>query len=141
MSEQNKSVVLKFINAMGTSDPEAADECLAADAFTDAKGFCALSGVRHRDEIVGTIGAFQLLLPTGLCPEVKTVTADGDRVAVEFEGHSTTKAGKEYNNQYCMVFTLADGKIKQVNEYFCTKLAEEVLWPEIQGMQDQLSSS
>jgi hypothetical protein len=28
-----------------------------------------------------------------------------------------------------MVFTLHGGRIKQVNEYFCTILADEVLFP------------
>lgn len=136
MIEKNKQVVLKFIDAMGSSDPETAADCLAADAFTDAKGFCKLSGVRQRDTIVGTIGAFKKLLPTGLRPDVKNVIAERDKVAVEFEGNATTFDGKAYNNQYCMVFTLADGKIKQVNEYFCTKLAEEVLWPSVEAMQE-----
>jgi ketosteroid isomerase-like protein/carbon monoxide dehydrogenase subunit G len=141
MSEQNKQVVLKFIEAMGTSDPESAAKCLAPDVFTDAKGFCQLSGVRHYDTIVGTIGAFRKLLPTGLRPEVHNVIGEGDRVAVEFEGNATTFDGKAYNNQYCMVFTLADGKIKQVNEYFCTKLAEDVLWPSVQKMQGEFPSA
>lgn len=48
---------------------------------------------------------------------------------VEFEGNATLANGKSYNNQYCMVFTLRQGRIKQVNEYFCTLLADEVLYP------------
>ena len=141
MTEQNKETVLRFIDAMGTSDPGTAATCLAPDAFTDAKGFCKLSGIRHYDTIVGTIGAFQELMPTGLRPEIHNVMADGDRVAVEFEGRATTCDGQDYHNQYCMVFTLADGKIKQVNEYFCTKLAEDVLWPSVQTMQEKFPSA
>ena len=141
MSEQNKQVVLDFIDAMGTSDPVKADKCLAPDAFTDAKGFCKLSGVRHRDTIVGTISAFNTLLPTGLCPDVKRVIAEGDSVAVEFEGNATTMDGQAYNNQYCMVFTVIGGQITQVNEYFCTKLAEDVLWPSVQAMQGEFPSA
>ncbi len=129
MSEQNKQVVLKFIEAMGRSDGATAATCLAPDAFTLAKGFGKFAGVRHYDTIVGTIDAFKKLVPTGLRPDIKSVTAESDRVVVEFEGNATTCDGKPYNNQYCMVFTLAGSKIKQVNEYFCTILAEEVLWP------------
>ena len=39
MSEQNKQVVLTFIEAMGKGDAVAAAPCLAPDAFTLAKGF------------------------------------------------------------------------------------------------------
>lgn len=134
MSEQNKQVVLRFIEAMGSGDTAAADTCLAPDAYTLAKGFGKFAGVRDRDTIVGTIGAFRKLLPSGMQPDVKTVTAEGNRVVVEFEGNATTCEGKPYNNQYCMVFTLADGRIKYIHEYFCTILADEVLWPLVEKM-------
>lgn len=141
MSEANKAVVLKFIEAMGASDGATAATCLASDAFTLAKGFGKFAGVRRYDTIIGTIEAFKTLLPTGLTPEVSSVIAEGNKVVVEFVGHATTCDGQPYNNEYCMVFTLADGKIKQVNEYFCTLLAEEVLWPLVAGMADDIPSS
>lgn len=141
VSENNKAVVIKFIEAMGASDGVTAATCLAPDAFTLAKGFGKFAGVRHYDTIVGTVDAFKKLLPTGLCPDIKTITAEGERVVVEFEGNATTCDGKPYNNQYCMVFTLADGKIKQVNEYFCTKLADDVLWPLVEAMAADIPQS
>lgn len=134
MREHNKQVVLKFINAMGTSDRASAAECLATDAFTHAKGFGKFAGIRHYDTIVGTIEAFNVLLPTGLRPSIKSVTAEDDRVVVEFEGNAVTSDGTPYKNEYCMVFKLADGKIKQVNEYFCNILADTVLWPLVEKM-------
>jgi uncharacterized protein len=84
--------------------------------------------------IVGTIGAFDILLPTGLCPEIVSVTAEEDRVVVEFEGKATASDGTPYANNYCMVFTLRGGKIARVHEYFCSKLADDVLWPLVEKM-------
>ncbi len=138
MSEQNIATVLTFLDAMGSSDAAKADTCVAEDAFTVAKGYGKFAGVRERDTMVGTISAFNQILPTGLNVEVKSVTAQDDRVVVEFESHATTADGKAYDNQYCMVFTLADGKIKQVNEYFCNIHADEVLWPLISGMTEPI---
>lgn len=129
MSEQNKQVALKFIDAMGKGDKEVFASTLAPDAIAVAKGFAKLSGTRTRDMSVGTAEMFKKLWPTGLNPDIKTVTAEGDRVMVEFEGHALCSNGKRYDNQYVMAFTLKDGKIKQVNEYFCTKLADEVMLP------------
>lgn len=137
MSEQNKQLVLKFIEAMGASDAESAAPCLAEDAFTLAKGFSKFAGIRRYETIVGTINAFKKLVPTGLRPTVHTVTAEAERVVVEFEGNAVTCEGKPYCNQYCMVFTMRDGKIKQVNEYFCTKLADEVLYPAVVALEQQ----
>lgn len=141
MSEQNKNIVLTFIKAMGSSDGATAATCLAKDAFTNAKGFGKFAGIRRYDTIVGTIDAFKELLPTGLSPVIETVTTEGDRVVVEFEGKATTCEGVAYNNQYCMVFTLQDGKIKQVNEYFCTVLADNVLWPLVEQMSAAIPKS
>ena len=129
MLENNKKIVLNFIAAMGAGDRDSAATCLTPDAITIAKGYGNFSGVREYDTIVTTIAAFTQLFPTGLNPEIKSVTAEGERVIVEFEGRGRTCDNKDYHNQYCMAFNLADGKIKQVNEYFCTKLADEVLWP------------
>jgi len=141
MSEQDTQTVLKFIHAMGTSDPVAAAPCLDPEAYTLAKGYGKFAGIRHHDTIVGTIGAFKVLLPTGLRPEIKTVTAEGNRVVVEFEGNATTSDGKPYHNQYCMVFTMRNGRIHYVHEYFCTLLADQVLWPLVEKMQDQIPAS
>ncbi len=131
--EQNKAAVLTFIEAMSTSDAALADTCVAADAFTVAKGYGKFAGVRPREVMVGTIAAFKDLLPTGLNVEIKSVTAAGNTVVVEFEGDATTRDGRPYRNQYCMVFMLAGGKIRQVNEYFCNVHADEVLWPLLEG--------
>jgi ketosteroid isomerase-like protein len=129
MSEKNKQVVLDFITAMGKGDAAAAAPCLAPDAFTLAKGFGKFAGVRQYDTILATIAAFRKLVPDGMQPVIQSVTAEGERVVVEFEGNATLVNGASYCNQYCMVFTLRAGKIQQVNEYFCTILADEVLFP------------
>ncbi len=55
--------------------------------------------------------------------------ADGDYVIVECEGSVTTKSGKPYNNQYCLIFRIEDGKIKEMTEYLDTALVNEVLAP------------
>ena len=53
--------------------------------------------------------------------------ADGDYVIVEARGDNVTKAGKPYNNEYCFMFRLSDGKIKEVKEYSDTALVDAVL--------------
>lgn len=141
MSEQNKKVVLTFIEAMGCGDTDAAAPCLDPEAFTLAKGYGKFAGVRRYDTIVGTIGALKVLIPTGLRPTVLTVTSEGERVIVEWEGDARTSEGKAYCNQYCMVFSMRGGRILQVNEYFCTKLADEVLWPLVAALTQELPAS
>lgn len=135
MSEANKEVALRFIEAMCSGDAATAASCLAPDAFSMAKGFSKFAGARYHDTIVATVGAIKVLMPTGIRPKILTATAEGDRAVVEFEGNAICSNGEPYCNEYCMVFRLQGAKIKQINEYFCTILADRVLWPIVEGLQ------
>ncbi len=137
MSEQNKQLAVRFIEAFSCGDAEATRACLAPDAVAIAKGFGKISGARTYEFILATTGLFKEIFPGGLRPTFKAVTAEGDRVAVEFEGDATLANGERYCNQYCMVFTLRDGKIKQVNEYFCTLLADQKLGALLADIEEQ----
>ena len=53
--------------------------------------------------------------------------AEDDYVAVECRGQVMTKGGKPYNNSYCYVCRMADGKLKELTEYLDTDLAVNVL--------------
>jgi len=53
--------------------------------------------------------------------------ADGDCVAVEARGDNVTKTGLRYDNDYCLVFRLEDGKIKEIREYCDSVLTEKAL--------------
>ena len=53
--------------------------------------------------------------------------AEDDFVVVEAQGSNTTKSGVPYNNNYCFVFRLSDNQLKEVIEYFDTKLVADVL--------------
>jgi limonene-1,2-epoxide hydrolase len=129
MSEANKAVALQFMEAMSSNRPELADPVVGPDAVAVAKGTSKFAGPRSRDMMVGGIELFKTMIPTGLRFKIGDVTADGDRVAVEAEGNAVTAEGTPYCNQYCFVFTIKGGKIVHMNEYFCGKLADEVLWP------------
>ena len=86
--------------------------------------------------MIGMIEAFNAILPDRACASASAASSPGDdQVAVEAEGDGLTAAGVPYRNQYCFVFKLADGKVKQVNEYFCTVHADEVLWPLVEQRQ------
>ena len=128
-TEPNKQTALRFVEAMGANDPHTAGDCMAPDGVAIAMGGSRFAGERSRRMIVDGIEAFKQLVPDGLRFTIRSVTAEGDRVAVEGEGNAVTSDGKPYRNQYCWVFTMESGKIKRVHEYFCTKLADDVLWP------------
>jgi ketosteroid isomerase-like protein len=53
--------------------------------------------------------------------------AEDDFVVIEARGNNTTKAGKPYNNHYCFVARLGDGKLREITEYMDTELVSSVL--------------
>lgn len=57
------------------------------------------------------------------------ILADGDWVVVEAIGDMVTKEGVRYDNQYCLLYRLKDGKIVEIREYNDSLLCERVLGP------------
>ncbi|HEY1707328.1 MAG TPA: nuclear transport factor 2 family protein [Rhizomicrobium sp.] len=53
--------------------------------------------------------------------------ADGDHVVVEARGDMLTKEGVRYDNEYCLIYRLADGKIVEIREYQDSTLCESIL--------------
>jgi ketosteroid isomerase-like protein len=53
--------------------------------------------------------------------------AEDDHVVVEGRGRNSTVAGVRYHNQYCWVFRLADGRVRELTEYADTQLIASAL--------------
>jgi ketosteroid isomerase-like protein len=127
MGAANRDLPVHFLECFARGDVEAAMACLTPDAVAVTKGYGKLSGPRDHEAIRATIAGIGALCPGGLKAVVHSVTADADRSVVEFEVDGTLVNGARYRNQYCMVFTLRDGRIAHLNEYCCTVHADEVL--------------
>ena len=85
---------------------------------------------RGREAILdGLMGHFRSFFAVRPRTVAFNFIADGDFVAVEARGDNVTKAGLRYDNQYCMVFRIESGKIKEIKEYCDSTLVERVLGP------------
>ena len=85
---------------------------------------------RGREAILdGLMGHFRSFFAVRPRTVAFNFIADGDFVAVEARGDNVTKAGLRYDNQYCMVFRIESGKIKEIKEYCDSALVERVLGP------------
>lgn len=129
MSETNKEIVTRFLKLLCAGNAEALKPLMTDDIEAFAMGSAQISGKRRYAEILAVANAFPLVTKSGLNPTILSLTAEGDRVAVEWEGNCTLANGVQYNNQYVMVFSLRDGRIFRMKEYFCTKLADDILVP------------
>ncbi|HUZ29299.1 MAG TPA: nuclear transport factor 2 family protein [Solirubrobacteraceae bacterium] len=57
------------------------------------------------------------------------ILAEDDVVVVEARGQVNTKSGRPYNQTYCYVFRLADGRVRELTEYLDTELVNQALEP------------
>jgi len=67
--------------------------------------------------------------------------ADDDWVVVEARGDMVTKEGKPYQNHYCMLYRLAEGRIVEIKEYQDSTLCERLLGPypaELRGLSPEI---
>ncbi|MET9026827.1 nuclear transport factor 2 family protein [Nocardia sp. NPDC004168] len=57
----------------------------------------------------------------------ETIVAEDDRVVVQARAEAVTTRGETYNQTYCFIFRVAEGKLREVVEYCDTALVERVL--------------
>jgi ketosteroid isomerase-like protein len=61
--------------------------------------------------------------------EAQRFVAEGDYVVVQGTGHNVTASGKKYENSYCWVIRMQDGKMSELTEYADTQLIAAALGP------------
>ena len=59
--------------------------------------------------------------------ELTNVVVTGEWVFTEASGHGVTKKGLDYDNNYCLVWQVRNGKIIRFVEYCDTELVSKVL--------------
>jgi ketosteroid isomerase-like protein len=126
--EANKQLVSNAWDAISSGDVETFMNALADDVTWTFFGSHRFAGTfAGKDELVGKLfGPLGEVLDAGIKVNVLSLTAEGDRVVVEAKGEARSKSGQDYNNDYCIVVRLADGKISQVREYLDSELVTSV---------------
>ena len=66
------------------------------------------------------------VLEEGISVNINSMTAEDDRVVIEAKGKARSKSGQDYNNDYCIVVTIANAKIQHVREYLDSELVTTV---------------
>lgn len=132
----NKKLMQDIFAAAADPDPAARDralfiESLADDAKWVVTGQYSWSRTfAGRDAILNDLHGH---VRSRLVDRTRTVAhrfiADGDFVVVEAKGDNVTKEGVRYDNDYCLVFRIEDGRIKEIREYCDSVLTEKALGP------------
>jgi ketosteroid isomerase-like protein len=121
---ENKQFMQHIVAEFAKGNPEPFLEHMAEDFRWTIIGTTKFSGTFQGKQAV----IDQLLTP--LMAQLEgpiRVTADrfiaeDDSVVMQGHGTATTKTGKPYNNTYCIVWRIAQGKLQEMTEYLDTEL-------------------
>ena len=132
----NKKLMQDIFAAAANPDPDVRDRALFTASLADDARWVVTGQYSWSRTFEGKAAILNDLhgyVRSRLRDRARTVAhrfiADGDIVAVEAKGDNVTPEGVRYDNDYCLVFRLEDGKIKEIREYCDSILTEKALGP------------
>ncbi|HAO41647.1 MAG TPA: nuclear transport factor 2 family protein [Afipia sp.] len=130
-AEANKKLIQQIFTDSASRSGTTFIDHLADDAVWVQTGQCSWSGsFKGKDAITkGLFAHLRALLADRPRTLAFNFIAEGDTVVVEAKGDNVTKSGDRYDNEYCMVWRVQNGRITQIKEYCDTALVERVLGP------------
>lgn len=129
-AEQNKEMVKAAWSAIGKGDLKTAFASMADNVSWLIPGnIPGTSGVkRGKDEILKFMSGIGSVFPEGLQTEITKAHATDDAVILELTNRGKVNNGKFYENEYCFVFEIENGKIRRIREYVDTQKAKDILF-------------
>ena len=131
-TESTRATVEAFYAALTSGKRDEVRGLLSDDCVWVPPATAPFDEMEGGDEIAAELGGrvvkrmFDISKPFSL--EVRRIVADGDIAVVQQRLTATAKAtGQPYDNQYCWVYTVNDGKIIHMEEYADTLLASRVM--------------
>ena len=121
---ENKKLIQEMFAELSKGNAQAFMSNMADDVEFTIVGTTKYSGTcKGKQELVSKVlSPLSAQLEGGLTITPENFIAEGDFVAMQARGKSNTKAGGTYNNTYCQVFRITNGKVQQVTEYLDTEL-------------------
>lgn len=130
ITERNRATITSIFEAMSRGEIRPFGEAMADDFTWRMTGTTAWSGTYSgRTEVARMLSTLRQQWATRYKSTPSRILADDDHVVVETRGEVVTKAGKPYNNTYCLVIRMRDDKMVELTEYFDTELVTAALEP------------
>lgn len=129
-SAENKKLVRDAFDAWSRGDGRAFFKLVADDVHWTVIGSTPISGTYHsKREFRDVVRRLSEQFTTDLKVTVRDVFADGDKVAIQFESHAAARNGTPYDQTYCWVTRLEDGRVREVIAYLDTELVTKLFTP------------
>ena len=129
MEAENKHLLEKIFEELSRGDSRPFIEALADDVVWTAMGRTPWSGSYHgkANVLTNLLGELGARLASRYKATAQRIIAEGPYVVVQARGEAVTKAGAPYNNEYCFIYRVENGAIKEVTEYLDTELVTSAL--------------
>ncbi len=126
---ENKKLIQQAFAAWAAGEMNAVFNLLADDVRWTVIGSTRVSRSYQskREFVEGAVQPLTAQLATPIKPTVLDVIADGEKVAVQWDGRASAKNGKPYNQRYCWVMRLEGGRVREGIAYLDTELISQ-LW-------------
>jgi ketosteroid isomerase-like protein len=121
---ENKQLIQNMFAELSKGNANAFLASMADDVRFTLIGTTKYSGVFNgKQELINKLLApLTAQLEGGIALTPDNFIAEGEYVAMQARGKANTKSGKSYNNTYCQVFRIVNGKVQEVTEYLDTEL-------------------
>jgi uncharacterized protein len=121
---ENKQFISNMFIELSKGNAEAFLGSIADDVRYTIIGTTKYSGTFNgKQELINKLLApLTAQLEGGIAVTPDNLIADGDYVAMQARGKAQSKNGRSYDNTYCHVFRIANGKVQEVTEYLDTEL-------------------
>lgn len=121
---ENKTIIQNMFAEMAKGNLNAFLDTMADDARWTIIGTTKFSGTyQGKQQILEKLlGPLAEEVDGGFTLTPENFLADEDHVVIQARGQANTKTGKPYNNTYCLVYRLANGKIQEGTEYLDTEV-------------------
>ena len=121
---ENKALIQNMFAELAKGNGQAFLDNMADDVRVTLIGTTVFSGTFNgkKEFVEKVLAPISKQLDGGITITPDNFIAEGDFVAMQARGKSTTKAGKSYNNTYCQVFRIVNSKVQEMTEYLDTEL-------------------
>jgi ketosteroid isomerase-like protein len=130
METANKQLLQHVYAEVSKGNAQPLLDSLADDVTWTIIGSTALSGTsRGKQEVIDKLlKPIRARLADGpIVFQPERFIAEGEYVVMQAKGRATALSGKPYNNTYCIVCRIVDGKVKEMVDYIDTELITSAL--------------
>ena len=129
--EENRQLLQRIFQEMSMGDSRPFVSALADDVTWKVMGRTQWSGTYRGKQTVlnELLRQLQSRLADRYRASADRIIAEGPYVVVQAHGQAMTTAGTPYNNEYCFIYRIENGQIKEVTEYLDTDLLKTAFSP------------